>query len=168
MLEITKDSKMIYFYRHGETKWNVDDRITGQLDDEEIKFTDLGYRQIDELSQKLKANNIQVIYCSDYKRTSETANIANSKLEIPIFYQKELHGLNMGKYQGNILSECSKERELREAFQDYDLPIGGGESINLLNTRIVKFILQICKNKEYSRIAIITHIPNILLTSDVV
>lgn len=157
MLGITKDSKTIYLYRHGETNWNVDDRITGQLDDEEIKFTDLGYRQIEKLSQELKANNVQVIYCSDYKRTSETANIANSKLGIPIFYQKELHGLNMGKYQGNILLECSKEREFRESFQDYNLPIGGGESVNQLNARIKKFILKICKDEEYSRIAIITH-----------
>ena len=157
MIEIAKGSKIIYLYRHGETNWNVDDRITGQLDDKEIRFTDLGYRQIDELSRKLRLNNIQVIYCSDYKRTSETANIANSKLGIPIFYQKELHGLNMGRYQGNILSKFSKEKEFVRAFQDYNFPIDGGESINQLNARILKFILHICENEGYSRIAIVTH-----------
>lgn len=52
MLEMTKSSKMIYLYRHGETNWNVDDRITGQLEEREIKFTDLGYKQI------LKTNKI--------------------------------------------------------------------------------------------------------------
>ena len=157
MIELENNSKIIYLYRHGETNWNVEDRITGQLDEEEIEFTDFGYRQIEEIAQKLKADDIQVIYCSDYKRTSKTAEIANSRLGIPILYQKELHGLNMGKYQGNILSECRKEKELKEAFQNYNLLVGGGESINQLNTRILNFILKICEEEEYSRIAIITH-----------
>lgn len=157
MIELENNSKILYLYRHGETNWNVEDRITGQLDEEEIKFTDFGYRQIDEIAQNLEANDIEVIYCSDYKRASKTAEIANSKLSVPILYRKELHGLNMGKYQGNILSECRKDKDLKDAFQDYDLPIGGGESINQLNARILKFILKICENEKHSRIAIITH-----------
>ncbi len=152
-----KDSKIIYLYRHAETNWNVDDRITGQIDEDTIKITNLGYEQILKISEKLKKNDVQAIYCSDYKRTSNTAEAVNKKLGIPIFYQKELHGLNMGKYQGKILSECSKEKELKEAFKNYDLPIGGGESINQLNNRIIKFILNICKNETYSKMAIITH-----------
>lgn len=157
MLDTVKKTKKIYLYRHGETNWNVDDRIIGQLNEDEIKFTNFGYKQIDELSQKLKVNNIQAIYCSDYKRTAMTADIANKKLKLPIFYHKELHGLNMGKYQGRILRECIKENELKNSFVDYNLLIGGGESINQLNTRIINFILKICKDTEYSRIGIITH-----------
>lgn len=157
MLELERDSKIIYLYRHGETNWNIEDKITGQLDNDNIKFTKFGYRQIDKIAQKLKANKVQVIYCSDYKRTAKTAEIANRKLRIPILYQKELHGLNMGKYQGEILSKCRKEKELIEAFKNYNFPIGGGESINQLNSRILNFISEISVKEKRSRIAIITH-----------
>lgn len=157
MIELERNSKIIYLYRHGETNWNIEDKITGQLDNDNIKFTKFGYRQIGKLSQKLKANKVQVIYCSDYKRTAKTAEIANRKLGIPILYQKELHGLNMGKYQGEILSKCRKEKELIEAFKNYNFPIGGGESINQLNSRILNFISEISVKEKRSRIAIITH-----------
>lgn len=157
MIGLENNSKIIYLYRHGETNWNVEDRIIGQSDEENLEFTNLGYKQIDEIAQKLNANDVQVIYCSDYKRAFKTAEIANSKIKLPIFYQKELRGLNMGKYHGSVLSECSEEKELINAFRDYSLPIGGGESINHLNARVVNFILEMCEDNDYSRIAIITH-----------
>lgn len=157
MMEMPKNSKVIYLYRHGETTWNVEDRIKGQLDDKDTQFTELGMEQIRELSHKLIANDIQVIYCSDYKRTFETAKMANNQLGVSIICQKELHGLNMGHFQGRILNECVEEYELKKSFMDYDLPVGGGESINQLNARIVNFVLKVCRSTEYSRIAIITH-----------
>ena len=46
------DSKIIYLYRHGETNWNVDDRVTGQLENIEVYFTERGYQQIEDLSEK--------------------------------------------------------------------------------------------------------------------
>ena len=54
MMEMPKNSKVIYLYRHGETTWNVEDRIKRQLDDKDTQFTELGMEQIKELSQKLK------------------------------------------------------------------------------------------------------------------
>lgn len=96
------NSKIIYLYRHGETNWNVEDKITGQLENIDTYFTDIGYKQINELTKKLKENQIEVIYCSDLKRTVETAIMANSELNLPIFYSKEIRGLNMGKYQGCV------------------------------------------------------------------
>lgn len=104
-IELENNSKILYLYRHGELNWNVEDRITGQLGEEEKKFTNFGYRQIDEIARNLKSNDIQVIYCSDYKRASKTAKIANSRLGILILYWKELQGLNIRKYQGNIMQE---------------------------------------------------------------
>lgn len=151
------NSKIIYLYRHGETNWNIENKVMGQLEGINTYFTDTGYNQIGIISKEIKKNNIEAIYCSDFKRTFETANIANKKLGIPIYSCKEVRGLNMGKYQGMLFSDFIKDDEVRSCFFNHDLMIGNGESINQLNDRIIKFIKKISIETKYKKIAIITH-----------
>ncbi len=147
----------IYLYRHVETNWNVEDRITGQMEGIHTTFTENGIKQIQSLTEKLKENGIEIIYYSDYERTSETAKMANEKLKLPMFSSKELRGLNMGKYQGMILKEVLNIDEVKKCFSNYDLKFEGGESINQLNRRILDFIKKVCENTQYTRIAMISH-----------
>lgn len=44
----------IYFTRHGQTIWNVENKICGATD---IELTELGHRQAEELGEKLKEQN---------------------------------------------------------------------------------------------------------------
>lgn len=151
------DSKIIYLYRHGETNWNVDDRVTGQLENIEIYFTERGYQQIEDLSEKLRENQVEVIYASDLSRTTETAVLVNKKLNLPVFYSKEIRGLNMGKYQGLLREDFATKDDVRACFANHDLVIPGGESVNALNERVINFIKKICSESEYKKIAIISH-----------
>lgn len=150
-------SKIIYLYRHGETDWNISSRVMGQLEGINTKFTPLGLEQITDISKKLKQDNVEVIYCSDFQRAYETATLANEKLCLPIFPCKEIRGLNMGEYQGMLFEDYMKQEDVRLSFQNHDLPIGNGESINQLNNRILNFIMKIGKESSYNRIAIVSH-----------
>lgn len=151
------DSKIIYLYRHVETNWNIDDRVTGQLENIEIYFTERGYQQIEDLSEKLRENQVEVVYASDLNRAIETAMLANKNLNLPLFYSKEIRGLNMGKYQGLLREDFVTKDEVRACFTNHDLVIAGGESVNALNKRIINFIKKICSESEYKKIAIISH-----------
>lgn len=148
--------KEIYLYRHGETNWNLLSRVMGQLENITTTFSPNGIMEIEEISQSLDKNSIEVIYCSDFQRAYDTAIIAN-KNNVPIIKSKELRGLNMGKYQGFLFEEYINSPEVKKAFLDYDIKIGDGESINDLNRRIEKFILDVCRQTEYNSIGIITH-----------
>lgn len=53
--------KQIYLYRHGETNWNVLDRIMGQKQNISTYFTTTGYKQIKKLSDDLKNNHIDAL-----------------------------------------------------------------------------------------------------------
>ena len=44
-----------YFTRHGQTIWNVENKICGATD---IALTDLGHKQAKELGQYIKDNHI--------------------------------------------------------------------------------------------------------------
>lgn len=148
-------SKLIYLYRHGETDFNVEGITMGQLEGINTNFTQKGYEQIDLLSEEIKEHEIEVIYTSDYKRTLETAKLINN--DLPIFINKEIRGLNMGKYQGMDFNLFIKLDEVQKSFSDYNIPFENGESINELNNRILNFILRICNETNYEKIAIITH-----------
>lgn len=149
--------KNIYLYRHGETNWNILDRVMGQKEDIITYFTPNGYEQIRKISNDLKKKQVDVIFCSDYQRTTDTANLANIELNLPLFISKEVRGLNVGKYQGMYFDDYIKQVEVQKAFDDYNFSIYDGESINHLNTRIECFIRKICEETIFQNIAIISH-----------
>ena len=44
----------VYFTRHGQTFWNVENKICGATD---IGLTELGHKQAEELGQKIEGGN---------------------------------------------------------------------------------------------------------------
>ena len=151
------NEKNIYIFRHGETEWNVENRIKGQLENLDSGFTEKGRKQIESLADELKNLNIEIIYSSDLQRTKETAILANKLIRKKVSFHKELRGFNMGKYQGLLFKDFIKDPNVQAAFHNYDIPIPGGESINQLNKRLLSFILDICEHSEFKNIAIVTH-----------
>ena len=62
----------VYFVRHGESEWNVADRICGQTD---VALTDLGHAQAIATGQKIAKAGIAIdeILYSPLSRAAETA-----------------------------------------------------------------------------------------------
>lgn len=154
-----KIDKSVDFYlcRHGETNWNVENKIKGQLEDEDIKFTNTGIEQIKNLIDELKNEKIEAIFTSDMLRTKETSKILNKELSVPIYYVKDLRGLNMGDFQGLSMKEFLNDERVKKCFIDYNIPIPGGESINQLNQRFINVLNNIILNYPYKKVAIISH-----------
>jgi probable phosphoglycerate mutase len=66
------DATRIIAIRHGETAWNVDTRIQGQLD---VPLNDTGRWQAERLARALAGREaINVVYTSDLLRAWETAS----------------------------------------------------------------------------------------------
>ena len=65
-----EDVTRLFVVRHGETAWNVDTRIQGQLD---VPLNDTGRWQAARLAEALAGEGIAAIYSSDLQRASETA-----------------------------------------------------------------------------------------------
>lgn len=154
---MNNETKILYLFRHGETNLNVDGTVMGQLLNLNTEFTGKGYEQINHISNELKNNKIEIIYTSDFKRTLETAKLADANNNLPIIITKEVRGLNMGKYQGMPFANFITLPEVRQSFYDYNIPFENGESINDLNNRIINFIRKVCNNTKHKKIAIITH-----------
>ena len=72
-----------YFVRHGQTVWNVENKICGATD---IELTKLGHQQAIMTGEKIKAEGIQAdeILYSPLTRAADTARHISEITGIPI------------------------------------------------------------------------------------
>ena len=67
--------------RHGETAWNVDTRLQGQID---ISLNATGQEQARRLAEALAGDSIDAIVCSDLVRARDTAQAVADRIGLPL------------------------------------------------------------------------------------
>ena len=96
------DKKLIYLVRHGDIGLGNEKRYIGQLD---LPLSDLGKRQADLLKDLFCQVPLDNIYCSDLKRSQQTADIVASAHQIVPSARVAFRELNMGDWDGKLFSE---------------------------------------------------------------
>lgn len=92
----------IYLARHGQTDWNLNNKIQGRSD---VPLNKTGVEQARELGRSLIGVKFEHIFCSPLRRARETAEVA---LEVAgmaaekerIVFDPELVERNYGEYEG--------------------------------------------------------------------
>lgn len=106
---------IIYFSRHGETDWNVSQRIQGQMD---IDINAHGRTQADRNGDMLKSligdgAGFDFV-ASPLRRTCETMERIRTRMGIdPFAYRTDpqLMEVNFGDWQGHMIEDIARERE---------------------------------------------------------
>ena len=126
---------MIYFVRHGQTVWNVENKICGAT---ESPLTELGRKQAVETAQKIKEMKIKAdeILYSPLSRAKDTAKIISEICGIPMREEKRLFEQNFGKYE----STPRNGAEFKEAKKQFLCRYEGGESMFRLAQRIYNLL----------------------------
>lgn len=88
--------------RHGETAWNVDTRIQGQLD---IPLNDTGRWQAERLAAALADEGVHAIYASDLARAHHTALAVGRATGLPVATHTGLRERAFGEYEGHTYQE---------------------------------------------------------------
>jgi len=128
----------LYFIRHGETIWNVEQRFQGSLDS---PLTEKGILQAKLLSKHLRNINFTQFYSSPAKRATDTANILLGDRIQSLDIMEEFAEINIGDMEG-VKSSIFKEKypELFHNFffdpDNYDPSIINGESFLQLEERV--------------------------------
>lgn len=103
-------AKYFYFTRHGQTVWNVENKICGATD---IALTDLGHQQAAELGERILKEGIKIdeILYSPLMRAADTAKHISEVTGIPAREELRLKEQNFGKYESTPRNvKNSKER----------------------------------------------------------
>ena len=89
----------IYFARHGQTVWNVENKICGATD---IELTEKGHEQAELLGKKILEEGIKIdkILYSPLIRAAETARHISEITGIPMECEERLKEQCFGKYEG--------------------------------------------------------------------
>lgn len=127
----------IYLVRHGETVWNVENRIQGHLDS---PVTEVGIRQISALCQDLADKSITSIIASPLGRSVAAAGQIASHLDCPLHFNPALVERHFGDLEGKRISELTKkERAQAEAMLSGSLAIGpqNGEALQDATQRVL-------------------------------
>jgi probable phosphoglycerate mutase len=124
-----------YFIRHGQTVWNVENKICGASD---IELTELGHQQAIETGKKIVETGIKAdeILTSPLVRASETARHISEVTGIPMRVEPRLIEQNFGRYE----STARDGKEFHEAKKDMANRFGTGESMLHLAQRIYNLL----------------------------
>ena len=143
--------------RHGETAWNVDTRIQGELD---IELNATGRWQAQRLAQALIDEPIDAIYSSHLLRAWDTARAIADATGVQAQACSDLRERSFGVFQGKTFSEIEAawpEQALCWRRREPDWAPEGGESLAQLRQRIVQTACELAQRHAGEQIVLVAH-----------
>jgi probable phosphoglycerate mutase len=143
--------------RHGQSTWNREHRIQGQLDP---PLSEEGRRQAASLARRLAGRRLAGFYASDLKRAWETAQAVASANGIEPEPAAGLREIFLGDWEG------LRTHELAERFPEawarwtdepnWDL-VPGGEGAAMFETRVIAALDAIFEQHGHGDVLAVTH-----------
>lgn len=143
--------------RHGETAWNRERRLQGQLD---VPLNDTGAAQARALAEALTGEPIDAVYSSDLGRAMQTATPLAEALGLTVRPERQLRERCYGVLEGMTYAEVSEQRP--EDFARWQARVPDyaperGESLREFQDRAVEIALSLSRRHPGERIALVAH-----------
>ena len=143
--------------RHGETTWNIEQRIQGHGDS---PLTELGIRQAQAVAARLREQSLDAVYASDLARAVLTAQPIVAGRDLELKMEPALRERSFGVFEGLTLDEIGKTYP--EEFAAYtsgnpDYRIPGGESQRQFWHRCTAFLSEIVDRHAGQSIVLVLH-----------
>lgn len=143
--------------RHGETPWNRERRMQGQLN---TPLSGLGLAQAEATGARLAAHAFTALYSSDLKRAHDTASAISRCSGKPIVVDPALRERAFGIFEGLTADEISQKypaENERFAARDPDYVIPGGESARAFYERALACMERIAGRHRGECVVVVTH-----------
>ncbi|MGN1031458.1 MAG: histidine phosphatase family protein [Butyricicoccaceae bacterium] len=141
-----------YFVRHGQTVWNVENKICGATD---IELTALGHQQAEELGRKIAEQGLKIdeILYSPLVRAAETARHISEMTGIPARSEERLKEQNFGRYESTARDGVEFQKAKTHFAERYD----GGESMLQLAQRIYNLLDDVRAESNQKTCLLVAH-----------
>ena len=142
----------LYFVRHGETYWNVENKICGATD---IALTPFGHEQAVRTAEEIVRSGIRFdeIISSPLIRARDTAEHISKITGVPMRTDVRLTEQNFGKYE----STARDGAEFRKAKEQFVDRFGSGESMLHLAQRIYNLLDELKADPEGRSFLLVAH-----------
>lgn len=141
----------LYVVRHGQTNWNIENRLQGCVD---IPLNNTGIEQAHLLADNIKSIDFDIIISSPLSRALDTAKIINKKKNVPLITDSSLLERNFGLLEGVYGTDYDKDLywDYNKDYKNQDV-----ESIQLFFKRIHKYIDNLEQNYKDKNLLLVTH-----------
>jgi probable phosphoglycerate mutase len=143
--------------RHGETLWNTERRMQGQLDS---PLTPRGLWQAQQLGVRLKTQPFTTLYSSDLPRAARTAEQIAVATGHEIVIDERLRERHFGVFEGLTQKEmqsCEPDAYVRFMSRDPHYAVPGGESPAAFFARCRAALEELAIRHAGETIAVVTH-----------
>lgn len=150
-------STRILAIRHGETAWNRDTRIQGQLD---VPLNALGQAQARRVGAALAEETIAAIYASDLARARQTAQAIADTSGAPLTLDPRLRERAFGTFEGLTWREIGErwpEQSERWRRRDLEFAAEGGETLPIFYQRCVAAVLELAQAHPGQTVVVVAH-----------
>jgi probable phosphoglycerate mutase len=103
----TRMKRTLLFIRHGQTTWNVEHLLPGQLSG--IALTEAGHEQAARLGEALQVLPITAIISSSLERARETAAYLARARDLPVLLDDDLMDTNVGPWAGKKMDDLAQQ-----------------------------------------------------------
>lgn len=150
-------STRLCIVRHGETAWNAEHRVQGQLD---VPLNAIGFAQADAVARALATEKFSAIYSSDLSRALQTARPVASALAMKVIQEKTLRERHYGIFESLTYAEVKTrfpEDYARFERREPDYAFRSGESLREFSARSIAVIEKIARENTGSNVLVVTH-----------
>lgn len=147
----------ICFVRHGETDWNTEKRIQGQID---IPLNATGLRQVQALGQHAARFPFAAIYSSDLERAMTTAGSVARHLGLQVQALPDLRERHFGIFQGLTAAEgglAHPQAHARHLARDPHYDFETGETLLAFARRVVAGVDALVRRHPGQTLCAVSH-----------
>ena len=140
----------LYVARHGETQWNIENKISGRTD---IPLTAKGLQQAQLLAEHAKGKGIEVIIASPLLRARQTAQAVSDAIGVPVQIDERLIELDFGVFEGGSRFDPEFQRTRAQMPTRYP----GGESAFDLAHRVYSCLEDVKRKYAGKTVLLVCH-----------
>ncbi len=151
------EATLLFALRHGQTAWNAEQRIQGQLD---IPLDDTGRWQAAQLAAALADAGISTIYSSDLQRALATAMPLAACSGAPVQVDARLRERGFGAFEGHSYADIERlwpAESARWRRREPGAGPEGGEPLEAFYARSVDTVCELAGRHLGQTIAIVAH-----------
>lgn len=152
-----REATRILAIRHGETAWNAEMRMQGQLD---TPLNEIGRWQAGQLAKAIGDEPIDAIYASDLDRAMHTALPLARIVGRSVVAEPGLRERAFGIFEGHAYAEIDRrwpEQAMRWRTRDPGFGPQGGESLHAFNQRCIQTAERLVAGHAGHTVVWITH-----------
>jgi probable phosphoglycerate mutase len=150
-------STRLCIVRHGETAWNAEHRVQGQLD---VPLNAVGEAQALAAAKVLASERFDVLYSSDLQRARQTAAPTADRISLEVILEKDLRERHYGIFERLTYAEVKTrfpEDYARFLAHDPEFSFRTGEALKDFYARSIAAVTGITERHPGANVLVFTH-----------